>query len=151
MAASNNGLAPVNLAILQEPRQGMTTHQYIIAWAVYLVGALGCLAVWWRMTRPFGQGFPRRFLRMIAAFAILTPAISNPGMGFLGPALLVCLFDGLSHGPEAMLRTAPLVLISLLVATLLAALGGLFIKTPKDDRNTEQPKNTNRPRKEPAL
>ncbi len=129
----------------------MTTHQYIIAWAVYLFGALGCLAVWWRMTRPFGQGFPRRFLRLVAAFAILTPAISNPGMSFMGPALLVCLFDGLSHGPEAMLRTTPVIFVSLLVATLLAALGGLFIKTPKNDNHSEQPQSTNRPRKEPAL
>lgn len=129
----------------------MTTHQYIIAWVIYLVGASGCLAVWWRMTRSLGQGFPQRLLRMIAVSAVLTPAISTPGMGFLGPALLICCFDGLSHGSEAMLRTAPVVLVSLLIATLLAALAGQFTSHRKGNRNTEQPKNTNHSHQKPAL
>lgn len=130
----------------------MTTAHYATAWATYLVGALGCLTVWWRITRPFGQGFPRRCLRSMATFIILTPTISTPGMVYLGPALLVCIFDALSSGvEEAMLRTAPTLLVSLLAATLLAALGGLFIKTPTDGLSTKQPMNANRPRKEPFL
>ncbi|MCK5894344.1 MAG: hypothetical protein KAG53_08055 [Endozoicomonadaceae bacterium] len=130
----------------------MTTFQYAIAWIAYLVGALGCLAVWWRMTRSFGQGLPRRSLRMIATCVILAPAISNPGMEYLGPALLVCLFDALSQGSvEAMHRTAPIILISLLVAMLLAVLGGLFIKTPTDNLSIRQPKKVRRSRKAPVL
>lgn len=152
MVAFNKGLVLVNLTIFQELRQGMTTFQYVIAWIAYLVGALGCLAVWWRMTRSFGQGLPRRCLRTIAACVILAPAMSNPDMDYLGPALLICLFDVLSHGSvEAMQRTAPIILISLLVATLLAALGGLFTKTPTDNRSIGQPKSANRSRKAHVL
>ncbi|MCL6268641.1 hypothetical protein M3P05_01565 [Sansalvadorimonas sp. 2012CJ34-2] len=105
----------------------MTLTQYLVAWMVYILASLGCLAVWWRMTRGFGPALSA-WLRLFAAVLVLTPGLTSPDMHYMSPAFLGALFDGLTNGPEAMMRNGILlggVLIIVSVGKI------LFFRSPK--------------------
>ncbi len=97
----------------------MDFSPYLLTWAGYLVGALGCLLVWLRMTRNLGWAGTRRFLQLAAAALLLTPWTVASERSELAPALMVALFDSLQLGPQAFWRAG----IALLWALVLA--GGL--------------------------
>ena len=99
----------------------MTLTQYLIAWSVYIFAATGCLAVWWKLTRPLNATFAS-WLRLWSTVAVLTPGFTSQEMTWMTPALPATLFDLLTFGPEALSRNGLILVASLLIATVIKLL-----------------------------
>ncbi len=99
----------------------MTETQYLLGWAVYLAGAIGCLLSLWFIIRKW---HPRLKRPVMMTFAVLffLPGTIYPEQGFLGPAFLVSLYDGLSLGVDAMWRSGQAVAITAGVAAIVGLL-----------------------------
>lgn len=117
----------------------MTDTQYLWGWAIYLVGALGCLLSLWLLIRNWPTR-AKRSLMMTTAILLLLPGTAQPGQTFLAPALLISIYDVLSLGMEAFWRNGLFVLVAAGVASIV----GLLLPT---DKTKEQPV---RQRREPT-
>ena len=75
------------------------SNDYLVMWAVYLLGVVGLLIVAWRLTRswPSWLGLSLRF---ILACLLLVPAMVESERDQYAPAWVVAPFDWLSKGPE---------------------------------------------------
>ncbi len=122
----------------------MTTTQYLGAWIVYLLAASGCLLVWFRMTRSLSAGYFKRLIRWLPAVLVFVPAFIKQDEPWLGPAFLTMLYDGISYGPEAMLRTSEGVSVAAASAFVLAVFGRRKTKAPeaKQEDEDDQPQRT---------
>ncbi len=68
------------------------TNEYSIAWAAYAIAALGCLLVWFRMTRPLWRWL-REPLRLLVAVLLFTPTIVDPAKELFAPAVAITALD----------------------------------------------------------
>lgn len=66
---------------------------YVIAWLLYLIGAVGITLVSWRMTRNIKLRRTRRSLRALVAVILFTPINIGPTGLWLAPAYLVGAYD----------------------------------------------------------
>ena len=70
----------------------MTEQDYLLAWGLYAIAALGCLLVWLRMT-----GWMWRWLReplwVLVAVLLLTPTIVDPARELFAPAIAITALD----------------------------------------------------------
>jgi hypothetical protein len=70
----------------------MTENDYLLAWGAYAVAALGCLLVWWRMTR-WTWRYLREPLGVIVAVLLFSPTIVDPNKELFAPAIAVTALD----------------------------------------------------------
>ncbi|ACO79446.1 hypothetical protein AvCA_32890 [Azotobacter vinelandii CA] len=70
----------------------MIDNDYLLAWTVYGIAALGCLLVWFRLTRWMWRGLYEP-LRVLMAVLLLAPTIVDPGEGLFAPAIAVTALD----------------------------------------------------------
>ncbi|WP_213876793.1 MFS transporter [Pseudomonas sp. dw_358] len=70
----------------------MTENDYLHAWAIYAVAALGCLLVWFRITRWMWRWL-REPLRVIGLVALVSPTMIDPAQEKYAPALAVTALD----------------------------------------------------------
>lgn len=70
----------------------MTEHDYLLAWAVYAVAALGCLLVGFRITGWMWRGL-REPLRVLIAVLLATPSLVDPVRDYYAPAIAVTALD----------------------------------------------------------
>ncbi|HEX8541103.1 MAG TPA: MFS transporter [Pseudomonas sp.] len=70
----------------------MTENDYTIAWGLYAFAALGCLLVWFLMTRWMWR-YLREPLLVIAAVLLLTPTIIDPVKEKFAPAVAITALD----------------------------------------------------------
>jgi hypothetical protein len=78
--------------MFRDPRF-MTENDYILAWGVYAVAALGCLLVWFRITRRMWR-YLREPLRLLAAVLLFSPTVVDPGNEeVLAPAIAITALD----------------------------------------------------------
>lgn len=70
----------------------MTEQDYLLAWALYAIAALGCLLVWVRMTGWIWRWL-REPLRVIVAVLLFSPTIVDPGKELFAPAIAVTALD----------------------------------------------------------
>ena len=70
----------------------MTENDYLIAWGLYAFAALGCLLVWWRLTR-FMWRWLREPLRVLMAVLLLSPTIIDPVKEKFAPAVAITALD----------------------------------------------------------
>ncbi len=127
----------------------MTLTQYIIAWTVYLLSAIGCLAVWWRITHTLSQHRAiGSWLRLWATVAVLTPGLTSPDMPWLSPALFATLYQGLTLGPQAMVGNGMIILAALFVTSIIKL---LFFRSvvKKNRKGKEGTKRTTKRRRIP--
>lgn len=97
-------------------------NDYLLAWAAYGVAALGCLLVWFRMTRPLWRAL-REPLRLIVAVLLLTPTIVDPERELFAPAIAITALDMLFKvGDNAWRAVADLALYGLIAFALYALL-----------------------------
>ena len=89
---------------------------YLIAWGVYLLSALGLLLVFWRMTIKLPPPKFRIALRTLAVVVLLTPINIVESDIWLAPAYLVGSYDWVLGNHER----ATLALVSIGVAYALA-------------------------------
>ena len=104
----------------------MTTSQYLTAWAMYYAAALGCLIVWWRITKPLNATFAS-WLRLIATVLLLTPGYTDPERIWMSPAMLAIGYEVLTDGPQGLTLNGLIVLIATSVALIIKA---LFFRKP---------------------
>src|SRR5690606_36213198 len=92
----------------------MIETDYHLAWAAYGVAALGCLLVWFRMTRWMWRWL-REPLRVLVAVLLLTPTLVDPGKELFAPAIAITAMDlALKVGNNAWRAVSDLVLFGLL-------------------------------------
>ena len=97
-------------------------NDYLLAWAAYGVAALGCLLVWFRITRPLWRPL-REPLRLIVAVLLLTPTIVDPQRELFAPAIAITALDMLFKvGTNAWRAVADLALYGLIAFALYALL-----------------------------
>jgi hypothetical protein len=97
----------------------------LLAWTAYGIAALGCLLVWFRITRPMWRWL-REPLRLIVAVLLLTPTIVDPARELFAPAVAITALDVLFKvGNNAWRAVADLALYGLIAFALYAALVAL--------------------------
>ncbi|TWI53738.1 hypothetical protein IQ22_02344 [Pseudomonas duriflava] len=74
----------------------MTEHDYLIAWAVYGVSALGCLWVCFKATGWMWRWL-REPIRLIVALLLFSPTIADPEHGFYAPSSAIVVLDLVFH------------------------------------------------------
>lgn len=95
-------------------------NDYLLAWTAYGIAALGCLLVWFRITRPMWRWL-REPLRLIAAVLLLTPTIVDPARELFAPAVAITALDVLFKvGNNAWRAVADLALYGLISFALYA-------------------------------
>ncbi|TLX53069.1 MFS transporter [Stutzerimonas nosocomialis] len=100
-------------------------NEYLLAWALYGVGALGLLLVWFRMTRPLWRWL-REPLRLVVAVLLFTPTIVDPARELFAPAIAITALDVLFKiGNNAWRAVADLALYGLIAFGLYLALVAL--------------------------
>ena len=70
----------------------MTENDYLIAWGLYAFAALGCLLVWFRLTR-FMWRWLREPLRVLMAVLLFSPTIIDPVKEQFAPAVAITALD----------------------------------------------------------
>ncbi|MBF8781202.1 MFS transporter [Pseudomonas fulva] len=83
----------------------MTEHDYLLAWGLYAVAALGCLLVGFRITCWMWRWL-REPLRVILAVLLFTPTIIDPVKHSFAPAIAVMALDLLFKVGNNALRAA---------------------------------------------
>ncbi|WP_043311645.1 hypothetical protein [Pseudomonas sp. ML96] len=92
----------------------MTEQDYLLAWALYAISALGCLLVWFRMTGWMWR-FLREPLRVIVAVLLLSPTIVDPAKELFAPAIAITALDVLFNvGNNAWRAVADLAIYGLI-------------------------------------
>ncbi|WP_263138500.1 MFS transporter [Pseudomonas sp. RIT-PI-AD] len=70
----------------------MSENDYLLAWAVYGVAALGCLLVFFRMTGWIWRWL-REPLRVLVAVLLLSPTIVDASRDLYAPAVAITALD----------------------------------------------------------
>ena len=97
----------------------MSGSEELVAWLVYLAAAVGCSAVWWRITAAaMRTGAWRDLARGIVVVLIFTPWFTGGANESLAPAVVVLLMDLLLEGAAGGMRGGLVLLASTLVMIL---------------------------------
>ena len=70
----------------------MTENDYLTAWGLYLFAALGCLLVWYLMTRWMWR-YLKEPLLVLVAVLLFTPTTVDPVRDALAPAVAITALD----------------------------------------------------------
>lgn len=70
----------------------MTENDYLTAWGLYLFAALGCLLVWYLMTRWMWR-YLKEPLLVLVAVLLFTPTTVDPVKDALAPAVAISALD----------------------------------------------------------
>ncbi|WJN58132.1 MFS transporter [Pseudomonas sp. SO81] len=106
----------------------MTEQDYLLAWGIYAISALGCLLVWFRMTGWMWRWL-REPLRVIVAVLLLTPTIVDPAKELFAPAIAITALDLLFEvGKNAWRAVADLAIYGLIALGVWLAIA--FLRWP---------------------
>jgi len=83
----------------------MTEHDYFLAWGIYAIAAVGCLLVWFRLTRWMWR-YLREPLRVLALVLVATPTIVDPLKELYAPAIAITALDLLVKAGNNVLQAA---------------------------------------------
>jgi hypothetical protein len=70
----------------------MTENDYFLAWGIYAFAALGCILVWFRLTRWMWR-YLREPLRVLGVVLLLTPTVVDPARDLLAPAVAISALE----------------------------------------------------------
>lgn len=70
----------------------MTENDYLLAWGIYAFAALGCILVWFRITRWMWR-YLREPLRLLGTVLLLTPTVVDPAKDLLAPAVAISALE----------------------------------------------------------
>lgn len=103
----------------------LIANEYLLAWSAYGIAALGCLLVWFRITRPMWRWL-REPLRLIMVVLLVTPTIVDPAKELFAPAVAITALDlAFKVGNNAWRAVADLALYGLIAFALYAVFAGL--------------------------
>nr|WP_296248519.1 MFS transporter [Pseudomonas sp. UBA4194] len=118
----------------------MTENDYFLAWGIYAFAALGCILVWFRITRWMWR-YLREPLRLLGAVLLLTPTVVDPAKDLLAPAVaisaleLVFKMGGSAWGAISDLAMAAVIALGLYVVFALVRLP--FLRKAKARRQAQ--------------
>lgn len=92
----------------------MFENDYPLAWSIYLLGALGGLLVWWRLTRWMWRWL-REPLWILGAALLLTPTMVDAERGLHAPAIAITAMDLLFGMGNSVWRAVSDLVLSLLI------------------------------------
>lgn len=93
----------------------MSAESYLLGWLIYVVAAIGFLALGWYLSRCWPLWL-RHPVRALVAAVLLMPWPVSPGAGHWAPAWIVTLFDGFMQPDAAAVRAGgPLLAITMLM------------------------------------
>ena len=70
----------------------MTENDYFLAWGIYAFAALGCILVWFRITRWMWR-YLREPLRLLGVVLLFTPTVVDPARDLLAPAVAISALE----------------------------------------------------------
>jgi lysylphosphatidylglycerol synthetase-like protein (DUF2156 family) len=88
---------------------------YVQAWLYYLLAAIGCLIIFWRLTYRIKWRRTRRLLRLSVAVILLTPVNIVTTGSWLAPAFLVAAYDFVLGENELAAKAALLLTIAFIL------------------------------------
>lgn len=108
-------------------------NDYYLAWMIYLLAALVCQLVVWRITAQINT-IEVRTIVQICSFAILiTPVRLDSTQNYWVPALIAGLMDGLNDGFDSLVeRFVPMIVV--MIGLLVLSLIWKFLR-PKNNRH----------------
>lgn len=96
----------------------MTENDYLLAWGAYLIAALGCLLVWFRLTGWMWR-YLREPLRVLVLVLLFSPTIVDPAKEQFAPSVAITAMDLLLDvGNNAWRAVADLSMYGLIVFAL---------------------------------
>lgn len=99
----------------------MTEHDYLLAWGIYLIAALGCLLVGFRLTSWMWR-YLREPLRVLVFILLFSPTLVDPGQEKMAPSITIAAMDLLlGVGSNAWRAVADLSMYGLIVFVLYLA------------------------------
>lgn len=98
-----------------------TDVNYLLIWFVYLTASVVFYSIFWRATAFQHAKWLSYSLRAVSAAVILTPWYANVQGESMAPALMVMSLDLITIGFESMARTAIPLVLSILVAEIVAS------------------------------
>jgi hypothetical protein len=122
----------------------LSTQEYLLSWGLYLLGTLGLMVVWWRMTRPIGISTLRNMLRLSALVALLMPYPVPGQESFLAPALMMTFIEGLFFEEQGFAHAGVPLLIALALANalyLIIDLSWQFLRRKREPAGEEPVSN----------
>ncbi len=103
----------------------MTEQDYLLAWGVYAVSALGCLLVWCKMTGWIWR-WVREPLRIVVGVLLLAPTVVDPSKDLFAPSVAITALDILFKvGNNAWRAVADLAIYGLIALAVWLAFAGL--------------------------
>jgi hypothetical protein len=114
----------------------MTENDYLHAWAIYAFAAVGCLLVWFRITRWMWRWL-REPLRVLAVVALAVPTVIDPAQDKYAPAVAVTALDLVFKVGNNAWRTLSELLMYAMIALLAYAVFAL-IRWPLQRRAEER-------------
>jgi predicted membrane protein len=119
----------------------MTEHDYLIAWAVYGVAALGCLWVSFKATGWMWRWL-REPIRLIVALILFSPTIADPEHSFYAPSSAIVVMDlGFHIGNSAWRAVAEMALYGCIVFVaylVFVLIRWLFQRSRRNDQAADQ-------------
>ncbi|SDQ93424.1 hypothetical protein SAMN05216487_4740 [Pseudomonas sp. UC 17F4] len=110
----------------------MTENDYLLAWGLYALAALGCLLVGFRLTSWMWRWL-REPLRVLMAVLLLTPTIVDPVKEKFAPAIAIAALDTLFKvGNNALRAAADLAMYGMIAFALFALF--VLIRWPLERR-----------------
>jgi hypothetical protein len=104
----------------------MSTQEYLLSWGMYLLGSLGLMVVWWRITAPVRIQMIRNMLRVSALVVLLMPYPVVGQEEFLAPALMMTFLEGLFYEEHGFGHAGMPLLLGLVLANILYLVGDLL-------------------------
>jgi hypothetical protein len=96
----------------------MIENDYLLAWSGYLIAAVGCLLVWFRITRWMWR-YLREPLRVLGTVVLFSPTIVDPAKDAFAPAIAITALDLVFQvGNNVWRAVADLAMYSLIALTL---------------------------------
>lgn len=134
-------VAIIGILFIDPPCIEMTEHDYLIAWAVYGVAALGCLWVCFKATGWMWRWL-REPIRLIVALILFSPTIADPEHSFYAPSSAIVVMDlGFHVGNSAWRAVAEMALygcIAFAAYFIFALIRWLFQRSRRNDEAANQ-------------
>lgn len=95
-------------------------QEYYYAWLFYLLGVSFCFGCWWLITRPIPWAEVRNILRLLLVVLLVTPWYTQGASGYLSPAIVVTMIEGIFDESGDFARAGVPLLVSLIIAVTLS-------------------------------
>lgn len=116
----------------------LSAQEYLVSWGMYLLGAVGLMVVWWRMTSRIRPAVLRNLLRVSAVAALFMPYPVPEQEAFLAPAFMMTFVEGLFMENYGFSHAGTPLLVVILMANALYLVLDLSLQLWRRRRQTDR-------------